>query len=484
MVIQFDDIFTICRDFKGLTWNSFPRPGASQHYGVFPNSKVVVKSFPRLSIFLATVSCLLKKMDLETEEAFKICGLCTQYVDESVVIKAELKSFLLEFLALDERKKNSPSLPEKTCLECYQSALECKRFRDACHKSISKLQKNNKIASDMILGKSGKVSSSGKKIAPSKKVSSEAMNSLKADAGASKKKKILESLGLDPDQIDIDVSTTPAGGGMTGRRSRSSAAKEISSKHTGTRGRQNSNNFVYKECHVYIKKVERDRADRAFGSSVMVDAPVSRPGKRKLTSQNTPASAPPSAKRPKGRPPKAANLTPNTVNAGRPRRGVTPAPSAPEDKEDTKLSRSSFGRVRNSATKSGYVYGKDLNISPDIEVTATPPPSKSKTPRKTVQGKQQESPIPFTSEVEEEDEDMEEVFPTIGPYQCEICQVITDTKAEFVAHIKGKHHDVVDEEVLNSLESDLRKSKKKQEKELSIANGTPAPQVKKTPAKK
>ena len=57
---------------------------------------------------------------------------------------------------------------------------------------------------------------------------------------------------------------------------------------------------------------------------------------------------------------------------------------------------------------------------------------------------------------------MEEVFPTIGPYQCEICQMITDTKAEFVGHIKAEHRNVVDEDVLRSLEADIRKSKKKQ----------------------
>jgi hypothetical protein len=35
-----------------------------------------------------------------------------------------------------------------------------------------------------------------------------------------------------------------------------------------------------------------------------------------------------------------------------------------------------------------------------------------------------------------------------GPYQCEICQQITDTKQEFVTHIKSLHKDMVDEQVL------------------------------------
>ena len=61
-----------------------------------------------------------------------------------------------------------------------------------------------------------------------------------------------------------------------------------------------------------------------------------------------------------------------------------------------------------------------------------------------------------------EDEDMEEVFPTWpthpGPYQCEICQAIRETKLGFVNHIESKHSDVLDEEVLFSMKSDLCKS--------------------------
>lgn len=415
-------------------------------------------------------------MDVEAEEEFKICGLCSQYVDESVLIKADLKSFLLDFLALGSDSKKSSNLPEKTCLECYQSAIECKRFRDACLKSINKLQKNNKIASSMVLGKASKTT--GKKSCK-KASAAEAMNTLKAEAGVSKKKKILESLGLDPDQIDIDVSSSPTAPGPA-RRSRSAAAKEtVSSTQSTKRGRQNSkSNF---ECRVLIKKVERDRADRAFELGDMTPvATVSRAAKRKLTPQSKPASAPPSAKKARGRPAAEKAVTP--VSSSRARRGTTPAPETP--KEDTRVSRSSFGRVRNSATKSGYVYGKDLNISPEIEVTPAAPvtPAKSKASPKKAPKAVVEPPE------EDEDEDMEEVFPTIGPYQCEICQVITDTKAEFVAHIKGKHRDVVDEEVLRSLESDLRKSKKKKEREgISEAvapSPSPAAAAKKTPKAK
>jgi len=66
------------------------------------------------------------------------------------------------------------------------------------------------------------------------------------------------------------------------------------------------------------------------------------------------------------------------------------------------------------------------------------------------------------SDVYDADDGEEEIFPSLGPYQCEICQEITDTKQEFVAHIKALHKDMVDEAVLRSLESDLKKRKKKE----------------------
>merc|ERR1711936_979154 len=46
-----------------------------------------------------------------------------------------------------------------------------------------------------------------------------------------------------------------------------------------------------------------------------------------------------------------------------------------------------------------------------------------------------------------------------------ICQNITDTKQEFVDHIKSVHSDQVDESVLQSLESDPKKRKRKELKQ-------------------
>jgi len=76
----------------------------------------------------------------------KLCGLCSQLVDVSVDIGAELKNFLDGFLAL-------PHLPSKMCLECYQGATQCVKFKEQCLKSTEKILKC-KLATSMILGNS------------------------------------------------------------------------------------------------------------------------------------------------------------------------------------------------------------------------------------------------------------------------------------------------------------------------------------------
>ena len=50
--------------------------------------------------------------------------------------------------------------------------------------------------------------------------------------------------------------------------------------------------------------------------------------------------------------------------------------------------------------------------------------------------------------------------------------MITSTKQEFVGHIKSFHLDVVDEEILVSLENDLRKVNRKNKKGSNKAAGT------------
>ena len=51
----------------------------------------------------------------------------------------------------------------------------------------------------------------------------------------------------------------------------------------------------------------------------------------------------------------------------------------------------------------------------------------------------------------------------LGPYQCELCQNITDSKEEFVKHIKMTHLEDVDDDVMNTLYKDLKKSRRKME---------------------
>ena len=206
-----------------------------------------------------------------------------------------------------------------------------------------------------------------------------------------------------------------------------------------------------------IKKIEKQRADRHFSKHGVVRNSAS----RKRGAVTAEVSTPP-------------------VPAKRLRKGYAyePVPvieTPPPKKTATPpgKSRSSFGRVRANKTRSNdYVYdtSEDLPLSP-------PAPAAKKGPKKAAPPPKKASPAKKEPEAAP-DEDMEEVFPTIGPYQCEICQMITDTKADFVAHIKAKHRDVVDEEVLRSLEADIRKSNKKK------AVKSPQKQPPKSPAKK
>ena len=69
----------------------------------------------------------------------------------------------------------------------------------------------------------------------------------------------------------------------------------------------------------------------------------------------------------------------------------------------------------------------------------------------------------------EEGEEGEEVFPAVGPFQCEICREVSTTKQMFVSHIKTQHWHSVDPQVLRALELDLKKRKQKVEKNSAAA---------------
>ena len=51
----------------------------------------------------------------------------------------------------------------------------------------------------------------------------------------------------------------------------------------------------------------------------------------------------------------------------------------------------------------------------------------------------------------------EEIFPSVRPFKCEVCQDVTTTKQDLVKHIKLHHWEFIDPEVLAGLEEDLRK---------------------------
>ena len=76
-------------------------------------------------------------------------------------------------------------------------------------------------------------------------------------------------------------------------------------------------------------------------------------------------------------------------------------------------------------------------------------------------------------QLQSDSEEGQEVFPAVGPFQCEMCQEISGTKQDFVNHIKANHSDFIDPQILLSLESDLRirekKMMKKREREKALA---------------
>ena len=66
-------------------------------------------------------------------------------------------------------------------------------------------------------------------------------------------------------------------------------------------------------------------------------------------------------------------------------------------------------------------------------------------------------------------DDGEEIFPAVGPFQCEICREVSPTKLLFVTHIKTRHRFSVDPEILRSLELDLKKREERIESSSTAA---------------
>ena len=99
-----------------LAWYTFPIPHCISVFEkkfvefLFTTWSWIERTLP----FFGKTSQSWIKMSIQ-EENFKICGLCSQLVDESVVNNETLRSFLGELLNVTE-----DSLPTKTCLECYK----------------------------------------------------------------------------------------------------------------------------------------------------------------------------------------------------------------------------------------------------------------------------------------------------------------------------------------------------------------------------
>jgi len=520
-------------------------------------------------------------MAASSEESFKVCGLCSQLVDESVEVTAAMRAFLCSFLCIKEAK-----LPAKICIECYQRATECRGFKERCDKAILKLNKSA-VYSSMILG-----GTAGEINAASHRSPKEEQKLLAAE----RKTQIL----LDGAQIVRDSSppaaakpapanetpaaatSTPApkgGRGRPGRKSaivpralspeveveplgprttRGGASKEPPPERTPAgrrtsqppppppkaalssspppRGRAAAASAAAKKkpkidrqkkpenAKVAIKFSEREAAEKAAkGSHVgngqaaaatAVEAePVPGPSglqgrqaaKRKAVASPSPtrASRGGTVREPE---PEVVPESAGTGSSGDAFDQIAPA---------NKTRRTGSGRAVKETKKAGFVSFDsfaEVTIGDSEEsdqmplskkATPKPRPAKAAAPKATPKAKPAPAPKPkptppppppaapspakkagpasakkkaaaapaarapepditnVTLSDDDEDEDMEEIFPAVGPYQCEICQKITDTKQEFVDHIKNYHIHVVDEEVLRSLESDLRKNKKK-----------------------
>jgi|694.fasta_scaffold90343_2 hypothetical protein len=60
----------------------------------------------------------------QAEGSFKVCGLCSQLVDESVKLPDDLLNHLIVFLNVA-----GDLLPSKICTDCFQGATESKKFK-------------------------------------------------------------------------------------------------------------------------------------------------------------------------------------------------------------------------------------------------------------------------------------------------------------------------------------------------------------------
>ena len=361
----------------------------------------------------------------QPEESFKVCGLCSQLVDEAVKLTDILLDFLTSFLGVD-----GTILPSKICTECYQGAIDSKKFKEKCQRTVEKLKKTH-ISSTMILGRS--------------QLEVKQM-----------KNKFKNGLDLEPDQ---------------------DSATHIKTEKPVPKPGKINNTFVGKDINASI--------EATFEGPRSALRTISRNSSRASSNEDTPLST---------RTKRTATVRARSTSSQSSMYGSHMQPKIRISKEDRKIAdemlveRSRSGRVLKRKVASpedpvplDFLTGKKAKTEPGPDTYPFRPgnTSKTKTKSKAPKGYKGyaivEEPEPKDSDVYDLDDGDEEIFPSLGPYQCEICQEITDTKQEFVGHIKALHKDMVDEAVLRSLESDLKKRKKKEMAASPDAKKTPKP---------
>jgi len=359
------------------------------------------------SLFQAYWPFLLKMA--QPEESFKVCGLCSQLVDEAVKLTDILLDFLTKFLNVDGSK-----LPSKICTECFQGAIDSKKFKEKCLRTVEKLKKTH-ISSTMILGRSN---------LDVKQMKHKFKNGL--------------------DLIDSEFDDTSA--------SKVEVPQKLNKiKHSG----ENINGPI--EASFSGQKSAGRTVSRNSSLGSNDDTPLSSRSKKTISRRSSSISS----------------LVDQYGAHMQPRIRISEADRKLAD--DMLIERSRSGRVLKRKVASpedpvplDFLKAKKVKTEPGPDTFPYRPGNtkqskpKAKAPKGYKGYAYVEEPETKDSDVYDADENEEEIFPSLGPYQCEICQEITDTKQEFVAHIKALHKDMVDEAVLRSLESDLKKRKKRE----------------------
>eukprot|EP00090_Calanus_glacialis_P047391 TRINITY_DN9821_c0_g1_i2.p1 TRINITY_DN9821_c0_g1~~TRINITY_DN9821_c0_g1_i2.p1 ORF type:complete len:789 (-),score=253.30 TRINITY_DN9821_c0_g1_i2:694-3006(-) len=348
----------------------------------------------------------------QPEESFKVCGLCSQLVDEAVKLTDILLDFLTKFLNVD-----GSNLPSKICTECFQGAIDSKKFKEKCQRTVEKLKKTH-ISSTMILGRSNldvkqmkhKFKNGLDLLDPELETDSKVKDE---NPGSNQ---IITKPPLPGEAINASIEALSSGQRSAGRTSSRNSSLGSSNEDTPLSSRSKKSSF---------------RRSSSISSHPEMYAPHMQPKIRISSSERKVADD-------------------MLIERSRSGRVLKRKVASPEDPVPLDFLKAKKVKTEPGPDTFPYRPGNTSKAKP-----------KSKAPRGFKGYAIIEEPTK-DSDVYDADDGEEEIFPSLGPYQCEICQEITDTKQEFVAHIKALHKDMVDEAVLRSLESDLKKRKKKE----------------------